>query len=82
MNIQGKLGIADETHGNVSRFWNRPFLVIHGDKIAEAVFSGIKDRALSALAKNRPIGNIDLISDNTDVLENTSLRPFIRKLYE
>ena len=82
MLIQSTLGITDETHGHVSRFWNRPFLVIHGDKIAEAVFSGIEDRALSALAKNRPIGSIDLVSDNTDVLENTSLRPLIRNLYE
>ncbi len=82
MRLQGTLGITDETHGNVGRFWNRPFLVIHGDTIAEAVFSAIGDRALSTLARNRPIGNIDLISDNTDVLENTSLRPLIRKLYE
>jgi hypothetical protein len=65
----------------VGVFWNRPFLVIHGDKIAEAVFSRIEDQRLSTLAKKRRIGSIDLITDNTDMLENNALRPFIRGLY-
>ncbi len=75
-------GIVDNTPGTVSNFWDRPFLVIHGDRIAEAVFSQITDPRLSFLAKSQRIGNVDLISDNTDILEDTSIRPLIRGLYE
>jgi hypothetical protein len=67
--------------GRASDFWGRPFRVIHGGKIAEALFSRIADAQLRSLARSRPIGSIDLISDSTDVLENTSLAPLVRALY-
>lgn len=79
--IQRAAGIDDGQSGRVGKFWSRPFLVIHGEKIAEAVFSRIADKDLASLARSRPFGSIDLISDNTDVLEDPSIRTVIRGFY-
>jgi hypothetical protein len=79
--IQGKQGLADQLPGRVSDFWDRPFLVIHGGEIADAIFSRIVDEQLTALARGKRIGSVDLITDNTDVLEDLSLLPFIRAMY-
>lgn len=80
--VQRNAGLADNTAGKVRHFWDRPFLVIYGGEIAQAIFAQIADPNLAALARQRPIGNIDLVSDNTDLLENASLRPHICALYE
>jgi hypothetical protein len=80
--IQRAAGIADDLPGRVSDFWGRPFLVIHGEMMANTIFARIAEGRLSALVRRRPIGSIDLISDSTDVLEDTSMRPRLRDLYE
>jgi hypothetical protein len=73
--MQRKAGIADGTSGKAEQFWGRPFRVIRGERVAAAVFDLISDERLRATARTRPIGNIDLVSDNTDVLEDSSLQP-------
>jgi hypothetical protein len=78
--MQRKAGIADGLSGRAERFWGRPFLVIRGDRVAAAVFDLISDEKLRAAARARPIGNIDLMSDNTDVLEDPSLRPVFQAI--
>ena len=82
LRVQRASELNVDTHEQVSAFWGRPFVVIHGDVIAEAIFSQIDDTHLRRLAEDRTIGSIDLISDNTDLLENASLRPLIRRLFE
>jgi hypothetical protein len=42
----------------------------------------IKDPEVVLIAKRSPIGSIDLLSDNPDLLEDPSLRPILRKLYQ
>jgi hypothetical protein len=54
-----------------SPFWGRPFPVIHGDRFAEALFALIEDGELKRLAQAAAAGNIDQMSDNVNVLENT-----------
>jgi hypothetical protein len=68
--------------GLTSGFWGRPFRVIHGEKMAAAVFATIADPQLASLAQTRAIGGIDLVSDNTDVLDDPRLRLRLRALYE
>jgi len=81
LQIQRAAGIADDHSGYVSPFWERPFLVIHAEKIAQAIFDRISVPELSSLGQNTRIGSIDLIADNTDVLENTGLYPSIRSIF-
>jgi hypothetical protein len=80
--MQRAVGIPIGGDGRTGAFWGRPFRVIHADKIAAAVFATIADAQLATLARTRAIGSIDLLSDNTDLLEDPRLRPQLRALYE
>jgi hypothetical protein len=74
------LEIAEPLPAKVSPFWGRPFRVIHGERFAAALHARIEDSAVRLLAERGLIGNIDQVSDNTDVLENTP-RDRVRRLY-
>lgn len=65
----------------VRGFHGRPFRVIGAGDIADACFAAISDPGVAALAGARPIGSVDVLSDNTDLLEDASLRPLLRTLY-
>jgi hypothetical protein len=80
--IHNSLGITERLSTKVSRFFDRPFKVIQGEKFAKAILERIKDPAIMPLTKHSLIGNIDTISDNTDLLADASLRTSIRALYE
>jgi hypothetical protein len=69
-------------HGRVRNFWSRPFSIIGGGEIASAVFERIEHPTIARLARSRPIGNVDLISDNTDVVDRVELHARLRSLYE
>ena len=62
-------------------FHGRPFqaMAIHG--FADALLAEISDSNVRAIAELPLIGNIDLFSDNTDLLENPEFRPALRRLY-
>ena len=79
--LQRKAVFDDGLSGRVESFWGRPFLVIRGTRVSEALFARICDERLRASARARPIGSIDLVSDNTDVLEDPSLLQALRTLY-
>jgi hypothetical protein len=74
------LEITEPLPAKVSPFWGRPFRVIHGERFAAALHARIEDSAVRLLAERGLIGNIDQVSDNTDVLENTP-RDRVRRLY-
>lgn len=74
------LALTEPLPAAVSSFWGRPFNVIHGDHFADALRRQIHDPAVRALAERGLIGNVDQVSDNTDVLENTA-RESVRGLY-
>ena len=79
--LQAAAGLPLGGDGRVSQFWGRPFRVIHGERMAKAAFERIRDPRLTALAKERPIGNVDAVSDSTDVLEDAALRTLLRALF-
>jgi hypothetical protein len=79
--MQRTAGVPLGGDGRTSLFWGRPFRVINAEKIAAAVFATITDPQLAELARTRPIGSIDLVSDNTDALEDAELRARVRSLY-
>ncbi len=80
--IHNSLGITEGLSPKVSRFFDRPFRVIQGEEFAKAILERIEDPAIIPLTKRSLIGNIDTISDNTDLLVGASLRTSIRTLYE
>ncbi len=75
------LGITEPLVGEPTRFWGRPFRVIHGDRFAAALSEKIIDQGVRRIAERGLIGNVDQVSDNTDAVDNLP-RQIIRRLYE
>lgn len=79
--IHNSLGITAPISAEVSQFFGRPFKIIQGEKISKTIIECIKDPEVVSLTKRSLIGSIDLISDNTDILEDNSLRLALKALY-
>jgi hypothetical protein len=78
--MHNALGITEQLPEMVSDFFSRPFMVIHGGQFAEAICRQIADAEVKRIAARRLIGNIDQLSDNTD-LHWSSWRNTLRNLY-
>ncbi|MEM7364019.1 MAG: hypothetical protein AAF525_08325, partial [Pseudomonadota bacterium] len=63
---QNALALADPVDPKTRSFHDRPFRVIGGERFSQVLREEIADPAVRALPLT---GSIDLISDNTDVLE-------------
>jgi hypothetical protein len=53
---------------------------LHG--YAQATLARIRDERVRRIAARRPVGNVDLFSDSTDLVSHASWRATLRKLYE
>ncbi len=77
--MHNRLGMTRKMSAIASSFYDRPFLVIHGDQFAQALVEQIQDLVVRHLAENRLIGNIDQWSDNTDLCHLK--RSMVRHVY-
>jgi len=68
MEFHTNLMVPEESFSTLEFFHNRPFTVPNGSRIAEALLSEITDPEVKRLPRH--LGNVDQISDNTDVLED------------
>ena len=75
------LGLTDPVSPEPSAFWSRPFRVIHAELFEQALAAVIEDPQVRALSERRLIGNVDLLSDNTDLLEDSARCRALRELY-
>lgn len=64
----------------VTKYYGRPYLVIHADAFAEAIRKEIKDKELRNIKVN--IGSVDQFTDSTDVVENLGLCKKLKIAYE
>ncbi len=81
--MHNRLKITKPLPAKAGNFFSRPFRVIHlQGKFAEAICEMISDKAIKRLAEKLLIGNIDQISDNTDILSDAKWRTVLRQLYE
>jgi hypothetical protein len=81
--MHDNLGITEPINAKPGDFFGRPFKVIHlHGMFSEKIAQQITDPTLKSLTEKRLIGGIDLISDNTDVLSDPSIRNALRHLYE
>ncbi len=63
-----------------SKYHDRPYLVIHGDKFANEILKAIKDPQVKRIKTN--VGSIDQFTDSTDVIEDLSLGRSLGIVYE
>ena len=71
------LKITNPLPTNVTKYYGRPFLVIHGDAFASSIRAAIRDSRARHLTPN--VGSVDQFIDNHDVLQQVSL---VRRLGE
>jgi hypothetical protein len=65
--MHNALGITEPLPAKVSRYWARPFLVIHSDRFVKALQAAIESDEVLALPEH--LGSIDQFVDSTDALE-------------
>ena len=80
--MHNALGVTDSVPTEPSSFYGRPFSVIYGERFAEVLVSAVRDPLVAIIARERLIGNIDLVSDNTGLLEDVSARAAVKRLYD
>ncbi len=80
--MHNNLKITGPLSTETYQFFGRPFHIIGGERFAKAIAGHISDLEIARLAKQRPIGSIDIFSDNTDLLEDASARLLIKPLYQ
>jgi hypothetical protein len=79
--LHNNLQLTDPLPARTRSFFGRPFRVIALHGYANAILRRIGDPIVQKIAQRPIIGGIDQFSDNTDLLENPSLRPVLRRLY-
>ena len=69
--LHHQLGITEPLATHVSHYYERPYLVIHGERYVDAIMAQVQDPTV----KNIPnaLGSINQFVDSTDVLTNPSL---------
>ncbi len=73
------LKITKTMKTQVSKFYNRPYLVIHGDIFAKEIMEKIRDPSI----RNLPmIGSIDQLMDSSDFLESPKLQSRFERVFE
>lgn len=78
--MHNSLDITEPLPTKVSRFYTRPYLVIHADRFAREIRNKIRSRAIRNIKVD--IGSVDQFSDSTDVLCDTRLLKKLRTLYK
>lgn len=74
-----RLSITAPLPTRVSPFYERPFLIIHADRFAEAIRGAITSPEVLALPPS--LGGIDQFVDSTDVLSDPQWFERLRPLY-
>ena len=80
--LHNGLQVTERIPEAATAFFGRPFRVIAVNGFSDALLRTITDPRVQTIAERPPIGNIDLISDNTDLLEPLRWGPVLRSLYE
>jgi hypothetical protein len=77
--MHNDLEITDPIEATISKFYDRPYTVINGDRFADAIQATIRDEKVKLLPKF--IGSVDQFSDSTDILCSIRNRKRLKALY-
>jgi hypothetical protein len=77
--MHNDLGITKPLPTAVSQFHERPFLVPHADRFAEALLAAIESEEMRALPPY--LGGIDQYVDSTDALNDPRRYGRLKELY-
>ncbi len=77
--MHNALGITEPLPTEPTPFWDRPYLVIHGERFSEAIIARITDEEVRHWP--RFVGSVDQYVDNTDVLSSGGRSARLTALY-
>ncbi len=77
--LHNALNITDPLEIEVSRFHNRPYLVIHAGRFVSEIRSAIKDEAVRNIKP--PIGAIDQFTDHVGILSNPQNAASVKAIF-
>lgn len=77
--LHNALKVTEPVEPRVSRFHDRPFMVIHGDRFVAALRAALVDEAVKRLSPH--LGSVSQWVDSTDVLSYPAWIPRLRDLY-
>ncbi len=78
--MHNDLKITKALATKVSKFHDRPYLVIHGDIFAKEIKKQIKDKTILNIKPN--IGSVNQITNSVDLLESNKLLKKMKNLYK
>lgn len=76
-----QLALVEPFSTQVTQFYDRPYAVIHAERIAEALWSTIGTLHRDIFEKIGYVGGVGQLSDNTDFLESVSHTSAYRTLF-
>jgi hypothetical protein len=77
--MHNALRITDPLPTQVSRFHERPYLVLHADRFADALRRAIVDEPVRSLPAR--LGSVDQFVDSTDVLDHLARLDRLKAMY-
>ena len=80
--MHNRLGATSVISSEPVLLFDRPFTVIHGERLAKALRQAIRDETVKTIDKLRLISNVDMVSDGTDLLEDVTRRRSLMALYD
>jgi len=78
--MHNKLGITEPIEPKISGFHNRPYKVIHANRLVQALYSQIKSEKIRSMPKY--VGAVSQFVDSTDVLDWKERCGQLRVIYE
>lgn len=77
--LHNGLGITRPLAAKVSYFYDRPFMIIHGERFADELKKQITDPEVKAISAD--IGSVNQLTDTVNLLENNELLQRLAGLY-
>jgi hypothetical protein len=77
--LHNDLGIIAPLDTEVAYYYERPYMVIHAERFADAIWRAITDEEVKRI--DALIGSVNQLVDSTDVIENLGLMEKLKALY-
>jgi hypothetical protein len=78
--LHNQLGITEPLEAEVSQYYGRPYMVIHGYRFADAITAQIKDESVKSIQVS--IGSVNQFVDSTDILSRPSLTNKLKSVFQ
>ncbi|MBN2385634.1 MAG: DUF4037 domain-containing protein [Anaerolineales bacterium] len=79
--MHNALGLTDPLSEETSPFFGRPFEIIQAERFVKALLARISDPQVLEILGKGLLGNLDQVSDNTELRSHLDWRPAVKSLF-